>query len=151
MAATRSPLKKNGSEAGQLDLAERLQPRGAEAPHQLEQLGVDRAQAVEHVDRDREEADQGHDRQLGPDSVVEGQHEDRGKHDDRDRLGGHQQRVGRLAQRPAEVHREREEQPRRDRDRQAEQHLVARDERLVEEQVAVVAEGLDDLHRARRA
>ncbi len=116
VAATFRPLNRNGSAAGSSTERSVAQPRGAEAAHQLEQLGLDRAQPVEQVHGDREEADQRDDRELRADAVVEGEHEERREHHDRDRLRGHEQRVGGVAQRPEEVHRDGERRrPRRPR------------------------------------
>ena len=93
-APIRRPLKKPGQRGGQLDAQQPEAAAGAEAAHQLQQVGVDRAQPVQQADGDREERDQRDERELRPDAVVEGEHEDRREHEDRDRLRGHQQRVG---------------------------------------------------------
>src|SRR6187549_3026194 len=69
-----------------LQPAEDLAARSVQTSHHLDRLRVHRAQAVDGVDRDREEADQRHDRQLRPDPEAEPDHQDWSYHDDRDRL-----------------------------------------------------------------
>ena len=92
-----------GQRRGRLDPPEDLAARGVERAHHLGRLGIDRAQAVERVDGDREEADQGDDRQLGADPEAEPDDQDRRDDDDRDRLRGDDQRVEGAAQRLGEV------------------------------------------------
>ena len=55
-----------GQRRRRLHPAEDLPAGGVEGAHQLDRLGIDRAQAVERGDGDREEADQGDDASFGP-------------------------------------------------------------------------------------
>src|SRR4051795_3410619 len=65
-----------------LDAAERPPPARIEGAHHLQQVWIDRSQAVEGIDRDGEEADEGDDRELRPDPESEPDDEDGCDHDD---------------------------------------------------------------------
>ena len=136
-----APLKAKGSAEGASTRRRICSRLGAQRPHHLDLLGVDRAQAVEGVDGDREEADERDDRQLRPDPEAEPDDEDRRDHDHRDRLGGDQQRIEGAPQRLGEV-----EQRRRSRARatsasgEAEHDLLQRHPGVVGEQRAVLPE-----------
>ena len=145
--ATLAPENRYGSDGRQLEPAEQVPAAGAQRAQHPDLVAVDRAQAVERVDGDREEADQGDDHQLGAHSEPEPNHEDRSDHDHRDGLRGDHDRVQGAAQHRGEVERDGHRHADRERECEAEQHLLRRHPGVGEQDVAVLDQGARDLAR----
>src|SRR5450432_851010 len=94
--------------AGQLDLDEGLPARALQALDQVEQVGLDLAQAAHRGEQDREDADRERDQHVRHDAVLEPDDDQRPERDLRNHVEAHeqrhQQRLERL--RPGECERE---------------------------------------------
>ena len=120
---------------GQLQAAQQRPAARPERAQHLHLRRVDRAQAVERVDDDREEADEGDHDQLRGHAEPEPDHEDRSDHDHRHGLRGDDQRVhARGAASGERCSATAIATPDREREREAEQHLLGRDPGVLEQQ-----------------
>ena len=98
--ATFAPEKRYGSAAGSSRRRSSAQRHAPERAQHLHLRRVDGAQAVERVDDDREEADEGDHDQLRRDAEPEPDHEDRSDHDHRHGLRGDDERIDGAPQEP---------------------------------------------------
>ena len=146
-AATLTPVKVAGSALGASRWRSCCQRLGVEAAQQLARVGVDVAQPVVEVDRDREEAHERDQQDLRREAEAE--HEDQQRRDDRDRHGlrADHQRAQRLADRRGQVHGHAERHADHDRRGEAQHDLPGRDREVLREQCAVGPQRLGDVGR----
>ena len=135
---------RRGQRRGQLGEAEGLQARGVERAQQLQLVGVDGGEPVDGRDDDGEEADQDDHDQLGEQTEAQQEHEQRGDHRDRHRLGADRERIAGAAQGRREVDQHPEREPERQSERQPERDLLGGDGEVVREQPGVGPQRLRD-------